>query len=130
MNAPVLDAALAVTLPCVIFVLSLWHVRDQGSKVRAGSGTDVIWTGIYVLVNVISCFWASTMMRALWATGGIPQALAQHTADAGFGLFAALLLILKAKFLWAGLIQCLILLERGAGHAWHATFKALRGARK
>lgn len=130
MNAPLFDAALAVALPCVIFVLSLWHIRDQGSRVRAGSGTDVIWTGIYVLVNVISCFWASTMMRALWATGGIPQALAQHTADAGFGLFAALLLILKAKALWAGLLQCLLWLERGASLAWQATLKVLRLAKR
>jgi hypothetical protein len=130
MNAPLFDSALAVTLPCVIFVLSIWHIHDQGSRIRAGSGTDVILTGIYVLVNVISCFWASTLLSALWATGGIPVALAQHTQDAGFGLFAALFLVLKTKSIWAGLIQCSFHLERGLSLTWQATVKHLRRAKR
>lgn len=105
MNASTTDATLAVLLPCLIFMLSIWRINEQALKARINNGLDVIWTGTFVIINVISCFWGSTVISALQATGGIPVTLAEQTRTTGAGFFVTLLVILFARPAWAGLLS-------------------------
>lgn len=97
-NSSLAGSLLAMVLPLALFVMSLRAVFMQGSATgRSKDFSGVLWTGAFMMVNALSCFWSATILSSMGDSGRVPPHLVAVTLDAGVYLFATLVGVLYAR---------------------------------
>lgn len=94
MPADLLDTALSLVLPFSLFVASLSRVHDKARRASTRNLGDLVWVGVFVMVNVIACFWSAAMLDSVRIDGRVSAEQAATTYSSGLYLFATLALVL------------------------------------
>jgi hypothetical protein len=91
-----LDTALAVALPCCLFISSLWRIQDAARRAKPGDLSHAMWVGIFVMVNVVACVWSAVMLDSVRTEGQVTAEQSATTYSSGLYLFTTLALVVFA----------------------------------
>ncbi len=91
-----LAVLITLLLPCLAFALSLWRLLKTVRGLRLELG-DVVWFGLYVMVNALSCVWVATIVPALTPDFTFPPQLQEVSQRVGLGLFICFMLVLFGR---------------------------------
>lgn len=100
----VVYSLLALALPLILFAGSLWRVLATASRLNLPQFSDVVWLGLYILVNALSGLWALTLVKAM-NTLVLPSDFLRVSSTVGVGLFLCFGLVLVGRPLNAALIR-------------------------
>lgn len=94
---PPLYSFLAVLMPLCLVGTSIWRILITANRMRQPQFADVVWLGLYILVNALSGLWALTIVRALQPGFALPEPLLAVSETVGVGLFICFSLVLFGR---------------------------------
>ena len=81
---------LGIFLPCSLFALSLWAVFHQASTARNNNLSDMVWAGLYALVNVMATFWSAGVLSSQVSPGVLTPSMQATSLSVGPYLYVTL----------------------------------------